>query len=447
MAKIQTQDLFGFSVVNASATRTVAAVLEPGKRAVAFLNAHCINIAHRDPVYRWALSRADYVLPDGSGVQFAAKLDGHRFVENLNGTDLFPEIVRQAANAGLRVYFLGSLPGVAEDAAKSAVALAPSLQVAGTRDGFFTELEEEAVIAEINATETDVLLVALGVPKQDVWIARNLGRLNVRVVFGVGAQFDFWGKRVSRAPQKLRKLGLEWTWRLALEPRRMFTRYVFGNPAFVFRALKYFASKKLALGQDSLMMRLLDLSISGFSLIALLPLLFVIATAIKCETKGPVLFRQVRVGRSGQAFEILKFRSMYEDAEARRSALLHSSERKGICFKNRQDPRITKVGRFLRRYSFDELPQILNVLRGDMSIVGPRPALMQEVAKYPVKALSRLAVKPGLTGIWQVSGRAEVSFDRMINMDIAFAKSRGVLVRLMLMVLTVRAVLSGRGAY
>jgi lipopolysaccharide/colanic/teichoic acid biosynthesis glycosyltransferase len=153
------------------------------------------------------------------------------------------------------------------------------------------------------------------------------------------------------------------------------------------------------------------------------------------------------VGKNGEPFKIYKFRSMFADAEARRAAILHTSQRKGVCFKLKDDPRVTRVGRFLRRFSLDELPQILNVFKGQMAIVGPRPALPQEVAAYPAKALGRLDVKPGLTGLWQVSGRAEVSFERMINMDLAFAKSRTVFSDIAIIALTFRAVLTGRGAY
>jgi lipopolysaccharide/colanic/teichoic acid biosynthesis glycosyltransferase len=138
---------------------------------------------------------------------------------------------------------------------------------------------------------------------------------------------------------------------------------------------------------------------------------------------------------------------MYIDAEARRAELLAHSDREGLCFKSRKDPRITRVGGLLRRFSVDELPQIINVLRGDMAIVGPRPALPQEVAVYPPRAMGRLTVKPGLTGIWQVSGRAEISFDRMIDMDLAYARSPSLLLDIVLIAMTFRAVVSGRGAY
>jgi lipopolysaccharide/colanic/teichoic acid biosynthesis glycosyltransferase len=127
--------------------------------------------------------------------------------------------------------------------------------------------------------------------------------------------------------------------------------------------------------------------------------------------------------------------------------LINTSDREGVCFKSHCDPRVTQVGRFIRRFSIDELPQILNVLRGEMAVVGPRPALPCEVAAYPKRAMGRLAVKPGITGVWQVSGRATIGFDQMVEMDIAYAVSRNLLFDLVLIVKTFGAVASGRGAY
>ncbi len=144
---------------------------------------------------------------------------------------------------------------------------------------------------------------------------------------------------------------------------------------------------------------------------------------------------------------MIKFRSMVSDAEAQRDSILAQSDREGICFKSKSDPRITRIGRFIRRASIDELPQILNVLRGQMSIVGPRPAVPSEVDAYPKHAFGRLSVKPGITGVWQVSGRADVGFEQMIEMDLAYASSRSILLDLILIGMTFRAVLTGRGAH
>jgi exopolysaccharide biosynthesis WecB/TagA/CpsF family protein len=447
MAKASTLSLFNFNIFNETRHAALDLIFNGSRQTVAFLNAHCINVAAKDKTYRWALDRATALLPDGSGLQLAARMKSCRFIENLNGTDLFPHIMQRSVNLGYKVFLFGSQPGVAEKAALKVQSMLEGLKIAGTRHGFFSPNEEQQIIDEINNSGAEVVLIALGVPRQDIWIARNRHRLNALIVFGVGAQFDFWAGRVSRAPNWLRKCGLEWTWRLAIEPRRMFKRYILGNPEFVLRSLKARLSEGLQISYDSALRRLLDLVLSGGALVTFAPVIGLIGLVIKLETPGPVFFTQTRIGKEGTPFKIYKFRSMYEDAEARRAAILHTSQRQGVCFKSRNDPRVTRVGRFLRRFSLDELPQILNVFKGEMAVVGPRPALPQEVAAYPEKALGRLDVKPGLTGLWQVSGRAEVSFERMINMDLAYSKSRTIFSDIALIALTFRAVLTGRGAY
>lgn len=198
---------------------------------------------------------------------------------------------------------------------------------------------------------------------------------------------------------------------------------------------------------SELVKRALDLSLTSIGLVVISPLLVSTVAAIKLTSPGPVFFRQERIGKDGKPFRMLKFRSMYVDAEARRASLLSTSDREGVCFKRKDDPRITRAGRFLRRFSIDELPQLINVLKGDMSLVGPRPALPEEVARYSPYARKRLQAMPGLTGLWQVAGRADTGFERMVEMDIAYARSKTLALDLMLLALTFRAVFSGRGAY
>lgn len=198
---------------------------------------------------------------------------------------------------------------------------------------------------------------------------------------------------------------------------------------------------------DARLRRTFDLVFSAGALAVLAPTALLVGLAIRLDSPGPVLFRQTRIGKDGTPFTLLKFRTMHRDAETRRAALLDGSDRQGLCFKARRDPRITRVGRILRRFSLDETPQFWNVFRGDMAIVGPRPALPEEVAAYPARARRRLAVKPGLTGIWQVSGRAEVGFDTMIEMDLDYVRAQSLGLDLRLIARTFGAVLTGRGAY
>ncbi len=193
--------------------------------------------------------------------------------------------------------------------------------------------------------------------------------------------------------------------------------------------------------------RLLDLAMTVALLLAIWPLFVLIALAVYASSPGPIFFVQERVGRGGKTFGMMKFRSMYIDAEARRAEVAGLSDREGLCLKLRRDPRITPVGRALRRWSLDELPQFFNVLAGDMSLVGPRPALVEEVAAYPPRAHQRHRVLPGITGFWQVAGRAEIGFDDMIDMDLAYVRQVSVTTDLVVLCRTVGAVLTGKGAY
>jgi exopolysaccharide biosynthesis polyprenyl glycosylphosphotransferase len=182
-------------------------------------------------------------------------------------------------------------------------------------------------------------------------------------------------------------------------------------------------------------------------LLFLSPILLSLALWIRISSPGPVLFRQVRVGRDGGEFPIFKFRSMYVDAEQRLAEIRHLNENDGVLFKMRNDPRVTPVGRWLRRLSLDELPQLLNVLRGDMSLVGPRPPLPEEVAVYPDDVRRRLAVKPGMTGLWQVSGRSDLPWEEAVRLDLRYVENWSLTLDFVILLRTVTAVARSSGAY
>lgn len=182
-------------------------------------------------------------------------------------------------------------------------------------------------------------------------------------------------------------------------------------------------------------------------LLALAPLFALLAFAVRMSSPGPVLYRQTRVGRNGTPFPMWKFRTMVVDADRMRGELAAANEHDGHMFKLRRDPRVTSVGRFLRRYSLDELPQLANVLLGHMSLVGPRPPLPEEVARYDQVEMRRLSVKPGLTGLWQVSGRSDLSWHETVSLDLRYVDNWSWAWDMTVMARTVRAVLDGRGAY
>ncbi len=193
--------------------------------------------------------------------------------------------------------------------------------------------------------------------------------------------------------------------------------------------------------------RLFDVAFSTCVLIVSAPLMAAIAVAIKADSRGPVLFRQQRVGQSGKTFNMLKFRSMIADAENRMSSLRQLNEADGPLFKMRQDPRVTRVGRVLRRWSFDELPQFWNVLTGDMTVVGPRPALASEINGWSPELHQRLRVKPGITGLWQVSGRSSANFEEYTLLDLYYVDNWSLLTDLSIVAKTLPTLLSRRGAW
>ena len=214
------------------------------KRSVFFVNADCLNITARDAEYHRSLNDDDVVVfGDGIGIKLAGKLSQQPVRDNVNGTDMFPQLCRQCARNGQKIFLLGGQPSyegelsVAEVAARRMASRFPGLQVAGTHHGFFNQDDCDEVIDTINSSGADIMLVGLGVPRQEHFIRRYRDRLEPAVVMGVGGLFDFYSGRIRRAPPVLRDNGLEWTWRLAMEPQRLWRRYLVGNFTFMGRVM------------------------------------------------------------------------------------------------------------------------------------------------------------------------------------------------------------------
>ncbi len=255
---------------------------------------------------------------------------------------------------------------------------------------------------------------------------------------------------VQLHPQTLRHLGWELASRnvgLIMAPAltdiagpRIHTQQVAGLP------LIHVTTPTLEGGQR-VAKRLFDIIVSGTLIVLTAPIMVIVALLVTAESRGPVLFRQVRVGIEGTHFNMLKFRSMVVNAEEKLAELSHRNEGNGILFKIKNDPRITRVGRVLRKFSLDELPQLFNILAGSMSLVGPRPPLPREVEAYEQDVRRRLLVKPGLTGLWQVSGRSNLSWQDSVRLDLYYVENWSLAGDLIIILRTVRAVFHSTGAY
>ena len=220
------------------------------------------------------------------------------------------------------------------------------------------------------------------------------------------------------------------------------------NPKFRFRKRLKATAWEATIMFSYLLKRMLDTIVSAIVLILLLPLFIFTAVAIWVENPGPVFYYQIRVGLNGRHFKFYKFRSMVVNADKIKHELAARNESKaGVIFKMKKDPRITKVGKIIRKFSVDELPQLINVLKGDMSLVGPRPPLPDEVLEYTLEQRKRLHVIPGITGLWQVSGRSDIPFTDQVRLDMQYIQSASFLNDIILLLKTIPAVLTGRGAY
>lgn len=193
--------------------------------------------------------------------------------------------------------------------------------------------------------------------------------------------------------------------------------------------------------------RVIDIVMAVIGLFVLFPLFLIICAFIKFSSNGPVIFRQKRIGKDNKMFLMFKFRTMHNDSDEERTKILHLNHREGPIFKMKNDPRVTKIGRFLRESSLDELPQLVNVLKGEMSFVGPRPLPAYDIEHCTNKQKKRLDVLPGITGIWQISGRSMIPFRRWMAMDLYYVKNKSLLLDIYIMLKTVPAVVTGIGAW
>ncbi|MBM9520172.1 WecB/TagA/CpsF family glycosyltransferase [Desulforhopalus vacuolatus] len=501
-AKLDVLEIFGLKIANmtmAEAIEDIEGVIKNDEhRSIFFVNADCLNKIFSDHDYFEILRGENLVLPDGIGLVLAGNMLQTPLKENVNGTDMLPYLCEMVAARGYSLFLLGGQPQVAEEMA-TRLARTCKVNIAGTHHGYFDrENENEKVVAAINASGADILLVAFGAPLQEKWISENEKYLKPNILMGVGGLFDFYSERTKRAPRWLREIGLEWAFRMRQEPGRMWRRYVIGNPAFLYRVMHWklyprpllraksaesssreamtgdsgkrmkliekiestathrlssprrakMAVWKYTVGFSYFLKRVLDITVSLTVLVLLVPLFLVVASLIYIEDPGPIFYSQIRVGKDGRHFVFYKFRSMVMNADKIKEELMADNESDdGVIFKIKDDPRVTRTGRFIRKFSIDELPQLVNVLKGDMSLVGPRPALPGEVAEYTLDQRKRLHTTPGITCIWQVSGRSDIPFSGQVQLDMDYIQSSSFFKDISILLKTIPAVLTGKGAY
>lgn len=282
--------------------------------------------------------------------------------------------------------------------------------------GLLSRPEPEAVREELRRTPVDEVMIAAG----DAEPAYALALMGACQEAGV---------RLSMVPSLFNVL-----------TSQIRVKEVAGVPIFALE-------ERIFLRSSRILKRAIDLAIAGVSLVVLAPVMGIVAVLIKAESRGPVIFRHVRIGKRAQPFTLMKFRSMWADAESMKAGLGHLNEAEGPLFKIRHDPRVTRVGRVIRKLSIDELPQLLNVIRGDMSLVGPRPPLPAEVSQYEPWQRKRFEVLPGITGLAQISGRSDLSFAETLRLDFYYIENWSPLTDIKIIMKTIPKVLLARGAY
>ena len=451
-------------------------LMTPGNKTMLFCDARALNGCQGDTVAAETLKHAELLIPRGKalklqlasmGVATSLKTTAEQFYD-----ELFLEIEHRQLSTVILVDKKALAAEVDQLLAQRYPGLVYRIETLGDQYRFSTsELADS-----LSQSGSKIVVSLLPSPQRERMFSRLNQRMANQLFIGVGeglpeALLELHATESSlaqRARLWLRKrrhsLVLSpthwpayiWRW-LAPKGEQQpgdvsLNQSVYGSPWRVRLQRTLIAAKstsfrlKRSLTQTT--KRLLDLLGVGTGILLLSPLLAIVAFIIKVTSPGPIFYSQIRVGLRGKRFRMWKFRSMYIDADQRKAELEAQNEMAGgVLFKMKHDPRITPVGRIIRRLSIDELPQLLNVLTGEMSLVGPRPALPKEVEAYPVLARARLEVKPGLTGLWQISGRSDLPFDKQVLLDTAYVHTQSTSNDIKLIAKTIPAVVSGKGAY
>lgn len=382
-----------------------------------YLNAGSLFYMLSDGDFLKALKSATHLYLNSDYIKLFLQLLHGKKVSKLNAEDFIYDLFKLGASLRRRVFLLGSDNKALETSLTRLKKEYPHLEVGG-HHGYFKS--GGGILTEINQFEPDVLLVGLGLGNQEKWVAQNIKNLGkTKLVVTFGNFIDILGGKRGLPPPLFKKYKLEWLYRLCKEPRRLWKRYLFGGLIVlslfivgVLRALQRLVSKAME--------RVLAL----FFLLLSLPLLLIFYPLVKLESSGPFIFKQKRAGKNKKIFTIYKIRTMFGDAEKLKEKYLYLNEEERPVFKIRDDPRYTKVGKFLSHLGLDEIPQFVNVIRGEMSLVGPRPLPPEEAQAVPRKYQVRFSVLPGITSPWIIKGAHKLKFKRWMELDLEYIKKR-----------------------
>jgi N-acetylglucosaminyldiphosphoundecaprenol N-acetyl-beta-D-mannosaminyltransferase len=490
LAKPKSRFVLGMRVDGTSYAAATAMIIQWAKqgesRYVCEVPVNMVMESYDCAEHQAVINRADLVTPGGMPIVWVLRRLGLRGQPRVYGPELTLHICEAAARQGLPVGFYGGTKTALALLVKRLQMQYPGLTVAYAHSPPFrppTLDEESATIADIRQSGRRILFVGLGCPKQECWMARHRGRIPA-VMVGVGAAFDFISGTKPQAPHWMQRMGLGWLFRLCTEPRRLWHRYAWHNPRFVGLVAWQLActrwrsrSRKLCaehttpeaetqsdwawVGIDVqglqrslrekcvqlILKRVFDWAASALILLVLVPVLLLIALLLRFSSRGPVVFSQPRVGYREKAFVMYKFRSMRIEPDLTCAAAQQSAAAQGMLLKREDDPRVTQMGRFLRSTSLDELPQLLNVLKGDMSLVGPRPLVPFMLGPYPDFRKARALVRPGITGLWQVRDRARnTSAVPMMPHDLEYVRRLSLWLDLEILLRTFFVIVSRKGA-
>ena len=451
----EAQEYFRFTLKNRS------------KQSMIFCDASLIRETNKSERLLGCIKSCDLILPRGKGVNFTLNFSS-KDKETLATTDeIYRELFLELESSRSKTLIITDSKSVNAPLSAGLSILSPTLDFEILESESIYDQSTTRLIERISMFDYQAIVLVMKSPEQEFTLdALRKSNKTHGFLVSVGLPFidmldqqthvSLWNK-IKRS-SLLRPAVIYDFIKATLPKREKQTRSTDENVFVTSSGLSTRISRlqiriksslwNLRCKMQTIMKRAIDISGAGGGLLALSPLLLCVMAIIKVTSPGPIFYSQIRVGYRGERFRMWKFRSMYTDADARKAALEAENEMAGgVIFKMKNDPRITPIGRIIRRLSIDELPQLWNVVMGDMSLVGPRPALENEVAQYPALARARLEAMPGLTGLWQISGRSDLPFDKQVLLDTAYVNTQSPMNDIKLIAKTIPAVVSGKGAY